>query len=387
MPINDDLLLELLRRMILTRKLETRHRQILARFKRGEGPFICFAHPSRGEEAVGIGATAALRTDDLMIGTHRGFVEYIGKGMRPLDLFAEYLGKKGLLDGRAGIQVSDRENGIPAMTGGIGGGFGIAVGMAHALKLRGEDRIVMLCYGDGGYNQADAHPAMVIASSLKLPVLFHARYNGWAEYTPSSEFNPTHSVAARGAAYGIESDSVDGQRVDVVHEAARRAVDYVRSGRGPFIMEYRTYRFGPHWSSDDRYPFYVDRHEDRQARLRDPVTLCKDLLIERGALSEQGFREMREAIGAEVDEIVAQALSLPAADESDMFAGVFAGSRANAAADAGRGDEAAASADAKGGRGTCLGNSPCWKPSARPSRRRWPRTMPSSTWVSTSATA
>ena len=351
MPIDDDLLLELLRRMILTRKLETRHRQILARFKRGEGPFISFAHPSRGEEAVGIGATAALRIDDLMIGTHRGFVEYIGKGMRPLDLFAEYLGKKGLLDGRAGIQVSDREHGIPAMTGGIGGGYGIAVGMAHALKLRGEDSIVMLCYGDGGYNQADAHPAMVIASSLKLPVLFHVRYNGWAEYTPSSEFNPTHSVAARGVAYGIESDSVDGQRVDVVYEAARKAVDYVRSGRGPFIMEYRTYRFGPHWSSDDRYPFYVDRRKDRQARLRDPVTLCKDLLIERGALSEQSFIEMGKAIGAEVDEIVAQALSLPAADESDMFAGVFAGSLADAAPDAGRADETAASAVAKGGGG------------------------------------
>ena len=359
MPIADDLLLGLLGKMILTRKLETRHRQILARFKRGEGPFICFAHPSRGEEAVGIGATAALRVDDLMIGTHRGFVEYIGKGMRPLDLFAEYLGKKGLLDGRAGIQVSDKLHGIPAMTGGIGGGYGIAVGMAHALKLRGEDRIVMLCYGDGGYNQADAHPAMVIAASLKLPVLFHVRYNGWAEYTPSSEFNPTHSVAARGAAYGIESDSVDGQRVDVVHEAARKAVEYVSSGRGPFIMEYRTYRFGPHWSSDDRYPFYVDRREDRQARRRDPITLCKDLLIERGALSEQSFREMSKAIGAEVDEIVAQALSLPAADESDMFAGVFAGSLADAAAGAGRGDETAASAvadaaagsTAKGGRG------------------------------------
>lgn len=336
MPVDSDLLLQFLGRMILTRKLENRHRQILARFKRGQGPFICFAHPSRGEEAVGIGATAALRTDDLMIGTHRGFVEYIGKGMLPLDIFAEYLGRKGLLDGRAGIQVSDKAHGIPAMTGGIGGGYGVAVGMAHALKLRGEDRIVMLCYGDGGYNQADAHPAMVIASSLKLPVLFHVRYNGWAEYTPSGEFNPTHSVAARGTAYGIEADSVDGQRVDVVYEAARRAVDHVRSGQGPFIMEYRTYRSGPHWSSDTCYHSYMDKSESREWRRRDPIRLCGDLLIERGVLSEQGFKEMDKAIGAEVEAIVSQALSMPPADQSGMFAGVFAGATRG---EAGGGDD------------------------------------------------
>jgi TPP-dependent pyruvate/acetoin dehydrogenase alpha subunit len=325
MPVGNDLLLEFLRKMILTRKLETRHRQILAKFKQGKGPFISFAHPSRGEEAVGIGATAALRADDFMIGTHRGFVEYIGKGMSPLDIFAEYMGKKGLLDGRAGIQVSDRAHGIPAMTGGIGGGYGIAVGMAHALKLRGDDRIVMLCYGDGGYNQSDAHPAMVIASSLKLPVLFYVRYNGWTEYTPSAEFNPTHSVAARGAAYNIEHDSVDGQRVDVVYEAARKAVDHVRSGKGPYIMEFKTYRFGPHWSSDNRYPHYVDRCEDKECRRRDPIALCRDLLIEQGAMSRDGFQEMRRAIGVEADAIVARALALPLAEESGMWGGVFAG--------------------------------------------------------------
>jgi TPP-dependent pyruvate/acetoin dehydrogenase alpha subunit len=325
MPVDNDLLLGFLRNMILTRKLETRHRQILAKFKQGKGPFICFAHPSRGEEAVGIGATAALRADDLMIGTHRGFTEYIGKGMRPLDILAEYLGSKGLLDGKAGIQVSDKEHGIPPMTGGIGGGYAVAVGMAHALKLRGEDRVVMLCYGDGGYNQSDAHPAMVIASSLKLPVLFYVRYNGWAEYTPSSEFNPTHSVAARGAAYSIEADSVDGQRVDVVYEAAQKAVEYVRSGRGPFIMEFKTYRQGPHWSSDTAYNSYVDRNEAKEWRRRDPIALCRDLLIERGVMSEESFKEMSQAIGAEADEIVAQALSLPPADEGDMFSGIFAG--------------------------------------------------------------
>ncbi len=79
---------------MLCRSMEARHQELLDDYNRGNGPFICFSHLSRGQEAVGIGATAALRSDDVMIGTHRGFVEYLGKGMDPLDILAEYLGKR-----------------------------------------------------------------------------------------------------------------------------------------------------------------------------------------------------------------------------------------------------------------------------------------------------
>jgi TPP-dependent pyruvate/acetoin dehydrogenase alpha subunit len=322
MSVENGQMLEFLKKMILARKMETRHREILNHYNQHGGTFICFAHFSRGEEAVGIGATAALNKDDIMIGSHRGFVEYLGKGMKPLDIIAEYLGKKHILDGKAGIQISDKEHNIPGMSACIGGGYAIAVGAAYALKMRKENKVVMLSYGDGGYNQSDAHPAMVIASSLKLPLIFHVPYNGWAEYTRSEEFNPTRSIAARGVAYNIQSDSVDGQRVDIVYEAAKKAVKFVRSGKGPYIMEYRTFRMGPHWSGDTGE--YMDKQENLKWLQRDPIKLCKELLIEKGVISEKDFDKINSEIDQMVDDLFKQALNLPSPDKKDMFTNIFA---------------------------------------------------------------
>lgn len=320
MTVDRSLALELLKKMMLARGLESRHRHMVAQYKNSRGPFVCFAHPSRGQEAVGIGATAALRSDDVMLGSHRGMVEYLGKGMAGLDIFAEYLGRKHILDGKAGIQISDRANNIPCMPACIGGSYAIAVGIAYAIKMRDEDRVVMVSYGDGGYNQADAHPAMVTASSLSLPVLFHCPYNQWAQFSRSEEFNPTGSVAARGSAYGIASDSVDGQNVETVYQAAKRAVDYVRSGRGPFLQEYRTFRMGPHWSGDRGS--YMDKRENQQRSKKDPIKIYKSLLIERGWLTEEDFARMSASVMETVRETVERALSLPYPDETDMYGNV-----------------------------------------------------------------
>jgi pyruvate dehydrogenase E1 component alpha subunit len=257
-----------------------------------------------------------------MIGSHRGLAEYIGKGMKPLDIWAEYLGKKRVLNGKAGIQISDRENNIPAMTACIGGGYAIAVGIAYAIKIRREDRIVVISYGDGGYNQSDVHPAMIIASSLKLPVLFHAPNNGWAEYTRSEEFIPTKKLSARGAAYNMPAKSVDGQRIDLVYQAARRAVEYVRSGKGPYLMEYMTLRLAPHWQGDPGG--YFDGAELREWAKRDPIMLCKEMLIEKGIITENDFRELDAEAQQITEESYNSARKLPDADESDLYTNVFA---------------------------------------------------------------
>jgi TPP-dependent pyruvate/acetoin dehydrogenase alpha subunit len=322
MSIENSLLLELFKKMLISRKMEAKHAFYLNRMKTQKDIPIAIAHWGIGQEAVGIGAMSALRKEDVMIGSHRGFVEYIGKGMKPLDIFAEYLGRKHILDGKAGIQISDKENNIPGMTACIGGGYAIAVGAAHAIKKNREDRVVVISYGDGGYNQSDAHPAMVIASSLTLPVIFHVPYNHWAEYTRSEEFNPTKSVAARGVAYNIPSDSVDGQRVEVVYEAAKKAIDYVRSGKGPYIMEYLTFRRGPHWSGDNGE--YMDKAENLKWNERDPIKLCKEMLIEKGVINETAFKKIESDADQIVETALNQALKLPYPDKNDMLTNVFA---------------------------------------------------------------
>jgi pyruvate dehydrogenase E1 component alpha subunit len=319
MPIEKNKMLELFKKMLLVRRMEEKHEAILK-----SNIKIAFAHFGTGQEAVGIGATAALRKDDVMIGCHRGFAEYIGKGMEPADLWAEYLGKKKILNGKAGIQISNRENNIPGMTACIGGSFAIAVGIAHALKNKKDDRVVMLSYGDGAYNQSDVHPSMIFASSLKLPIIFHVIYNQWVQNTRSEVFNPTKSIAARGVAYNIPAISVDGQRVDLVYEAASQAVEHARSGKGPYIMEYKTYRMALHWSGDRGE--YIDdaaRAEKREWEARDPIKLCKEMLINQGIITKSDLPKLIAEIDNSVEESFQYALQLPNPDATDLYSNVF----------------------------------------------------------------
>jgi pyruvate dehydrogenase E1 component alpha subunit len=320
MSVENVQFLDLLRKMVLTRKMEEKYEELYK-----NNYTVALAHFSTGMEAVAIGATAALRKDDIMIGSHRGFGEYIGKGMAPLDIWAETLGKKKVLDGKAGVQLSDKENNIPGMTACIGGSYAMAVGMAYAVKKRREDRVVMISYGDGGYNQSDVHPAMVIASSWKLPLIFHVPNNGWAEYTRSEEFIPTKNLAARGAAYNIPADTVDGQQVDLVYEAAKKAVAHARSGKGPYFMEYMTHRQALHWTGDGGG--YIDE-EERLARLkwakRDPIKLCQEMLIKKGAITESDLKKIDSDMNNLVEESLKQALNLPDPDINDMYTNVYA---------------------------------------------------------------
>jgi pyruvate dehydrogenase E1 component alpha subunit len=320
MSVENNKLLDLLKKMLLTRKMEEKYEALYK-----NNVTVALAHFSTGMEAVAIGATAALRKEDIMIGSHRGFGEYIGKGMDPLDIWAETLGKKKVLNGKAGVQLSDKGNNIPGMTACIGGGYAIAVGIAYAVKKKGEDRVVMISYGDGGYNQSDVHPAMVIASSWKLPLIFHVPNNGWAEYTRSEEFIPTKNLAARGAAYNIPAESIDGQRVDLVYEAAQRAMEHARSGKGPYFMEYMTHRQALHWTGDTGA--YIDEKE-RTERLkwakRDPIQLCKKMLIEKRVITESDFKKIDSDIDNILEESLKQAMGLPAPDINDMYENVYA---------------------------------------------------------------
>ena len=242
--------------------------------------------------------------------------------MAPNDIWAEYLGKKHILDGKAGIEISDKGNNIPGMGACIGSMFAMAVGMAYAIKYRKEDRVVVVSYGDGGYNQADAHPAMVMAASWKLPLIFHVPNNGYAEYTPTEEFLPTKNIAARGAAYNIPAESIDGQRVDLVCEAAQKAYEHARSGKGPYLMEYMTHRQCLHYSGDRGG--YVDEDKLCEWSERDPIDLGRNILIEKGIVAEEDFDKIEAEIDNEVEESLNFAMNLPALTINDLSTNVFA---------------------------------------------------------------
>jgi TPP-dependent pyruvate/acetoin dehydrogenase alpha subunit len=228
MPLAKEKLLALYRKMLLVRTMEETHGKLLK-----EGKLQLMGHFGTGQEAVSVGITGPLRQEDILFGTHRGVGEFIGKGMNPKDIWHEYLGKKtGLCKGKGTLHLADKKNNIPGLVSSLGADFSMAVGTALASKMRKTDQVTLYYVGEGTCNQADAHPSMCMAALWKLPVFFAVATNQFCELAYMCEHYPTEDVAPRAAGYGIPYDIVEGQDVEVVYEAAQKAVDHARSGKG-----------------------------------------------------------------------------------------------------------------------------------------------------------
>jgi pyruvate dehydrogenase E1 component alpha subunit len=250
--------------------------------------------------------------------------EFIGKGMSPRDIWLEYMGKKdSLCNGKGGLHLSDRENNIPGLVATLGSDFSIAVGTALASKMKGTDQVTLYFVGEGTCNQADAHPSMCMAALWKLPVVFAVCTNQFCELSYMCDHYPTGDVAPRAAAYDIPFEIVDGQDIEKTYEATRKAVEHARGGNGPYLVEYKTYRMATHFSGDPGT--YVNRDELEEWGRRDPIDLCRAKLLERGLLSEEGDRELRDGVQAEVDEAVAAAFAAPDPGIEDLFQDVYSG--------------------------------------------------------------
>src|SRR5271157_1798042 len=160
MALTDETLLGAYKKMLLTRALESKHKQLLA-----EGKIQLMGHFGRGQEAVSTGVTGPLRKEDILFGTHRGVGEYIGKGMDPKDIWREYMGKRtGLSKGKGTLHLTDKRLNIPFVVSSLGADWSMAVGAGLAINMKKTDQVVLYFVGEGTCNQADAHPAMVMAA-------------------------------------------------------------------------------------------------------------------------------------------------------------------------------------------------------------------------------
>jgi acetoin:2,6-dichlorophenolindophenol oxidoreductase subunit alpha len=315
----NDILEALYRRMILVRFMEETHDRLLK-----EGKIQLMGHFGTGQEAVAVGVTGPLRQEDILFGTHRGVGEFIGKGMAPRDIWLEYMGKKDSpCHGKGGLHLCDREHNIPGLVATLGSDFSIAVGTALASKMKGTDQVTLYFVGEGTCNQADAHPSMCMAALWKLPVVFAVCTNQFCELSYMCDHYPTGDVAPRAAAYDIPFDIVDGQDIEKTYEATKKAVEHARGGNGPYLVEYKTYRMATHFSGDPGT--YMNRDELEEWARRDPIDLCRAALLERGILSEEKDRELRDGVQGEVDEAVAAAFAAPDPTIEDLFQDVYSG--------------------------------------------------------------
>jgi len=319
MPLAKDKLLELYRKMLLVRTMEETHGKLLK-----EGKLQLMGHFGTGQEAVSVGITGPLRQEDILFGTHRGVGEFIGKGMSPKDIWHEYLGKKtGLCKGKGTLHLADKKNNIPGLVSSLGADFSMAVGTALASKMRKTNQVTLYSVGEGTCNQADAHPSMCMAALWKLPVFFAVATNQFCELSYMCEHYPTQDVAPRAAGYGIPYEIVEGQDVEVVYETAQKAIEHARSGKGPYLIEYKTFRMATHFTGDPGT--YVNPKDLEEWAKKDPIDLCKKKLMDRGMMTAAEDQKLRGEVQAQVDGVIQGALAAPDPTAQDLFEGLYSG--------------------------------------------------------------
>jgi TPP-dependent pyruvate/acetoin dehydrogenase alpha subunit len=311
--------LAMYRRMVTVRRFEEQHDRLLK-----EGKIALMGHFGTGQEAVAVGVTAPLGDDDYLFPTHRGVGEFIGKGMEPKYIWAEYLGKKaGLSKGKGGVHLADAGRGIMGLVGSLGADFAVAVGTAFSSKRLGNGRVTLCYFGEGTSNQANFHPALNMAALWQLPLVFACANNEYCELAHYSQVTATCDIAPRAEAYGIPWKIVaDGNDLAQVYSAAEEAVEHARAGGGPYFLEFKTYRVAAHYSGDPGG--YREPEEVEPWLEKDPIARSRQALIEQG-VSEQELDGLEAEIAAELEKALEFGMQAPYPEPEELFTDVFKG--------------------------------------------------------------
>jgi acetoin:2,6-dichlorophenolindophenol oxidoreductase subunit alpha len=284
------------------------------------------AHLYVGEEAVAVGICEALQRDDYITSTHRGHGHCLAKGASPDRMFAELLGKEaGYCRGKGGsMHIADPATGNLGANAIVGGSAGIATGAAFSSKHLGTNQVTVCFFGEGALGQGVLYEVMNLASLWKLPVIYACENNLYNEYTHYSE-TTAGDLLARGRAFGLQAESVDGQDVRAVHVTAKRLVERARKGEGPAFLLCNTYRYTGHHVGDINREYYRSKQEEQQWKMeRDPIKNLADWLIEQkhadAAVLDRIQAEVRTEMKAAVEFALASPYPGPEEAEQDVYA-------------------------------------------------------------------
>ena len=287
--------LSLLHEMLRIRRFEEKAAELYSL-----GKIRGFLHLYIGEEAVAVGAMRALREDDRIVATYRDHGHALARGLPPGALMAEMFGKAtGCSRGRGGsmhfFDVSRRFYGGYAI---VGGGLPIAVGLALADHLQGADSVTACFFGDGAVAEGEFHESMNLAAVWQLPVVFMYENNLYAMGTALESAQSQLDMELRSRGYGVPAEAVDGMNVAACEAAATRAVESVRRGGGPHLVEFKTYRFRAHSMADP--DLYRTKEEIAEWRRRDPI----DLFVEQQQVDKETLDEIEARVAAELIDAV-----------------------------------------------------------------------------------
>jgi TPP-dependent pyruvate/acetoin dehydrogenase alpha subunit len=268
-------------------------------------------HLYSGQEAVAVGVASVLGAEDRVAGTYRGHGHALALGVEPQALLDEMLGRAtGVCGGRAGsMNVIDLEHRLIGCFGIIGGSIGAATGAALSLQRTGG--VAVAFFGDGTTNHGYFHECLNFAKVRSLPVVYVCENNLYGEFTPWEDVT-AGAIRARPEALGIPSQTIDGNDVWTVQDAAAGAVEHARAGEGPAFIEALTYRFVGHSRSDPgkyRKPGELDAWRER-----DPLTLAAEALVERFGVEAAEVAAVEDSVARELEELVERGLAAPYPD-------------------------------------------------------------------------
>ena len=321
--MDKEMLMRMLRRMMLIRRFDE---TVIEMVQRGE--MVGAAHCYIGEEAVAVGACAALRDEDYITGNHRSHGHPIAKGGDVRRAMAELLGKStGFCKGKGGsMHLADFSIGILGESGIVASALPVAVGAALGSKMQGNDRVVVSFFGDGASNQGACHEAMNLAAIWKLPVIFLCENNQYAVTTHFNDSVAVENISDRAVAYNMPGVLVDGQDAISVYEATVEAVARGRAGLGPTLLEARTYRYQDHSEGLNRIlrESYRSDEEVEYWRNRDPIDIHSKALVEQGIATQEEVEAVRSDVAATIEEALEFARESPYPDPEDLFTDMYA---------------------------------------------------------------
>lgn len=306
----DDLLVEAYRRMVLGRRFD---RQATALTKQGR---LAVYPSSRGQEACQIAGVLALRADDWLFPTYRDCVALVARGLDPVEVLTLLRGDWHCGYDPAATRVAPQCTPLATQTI-------HAVGMAEALRRRGEDAVAMAFVGDGGTSEGDFHEALNYAAVLRSPVVFFVQNNKYAISVPLARQSAAPALAYKGVGYGIRSEQVDGNDLVAVLSVLTEAVRHAREGGGPFLVEAHTYRIESHTNADDATR-YRDAGEVARWEAADPLARLETYLRGRGLLDTAGVEAAHEAAEEYAARVRDRMNAEPETDPFELFDHVFA---------------------------------------------------------------
>jgi pyruvate dehydrogenase E1 component alpha subunit len=313
-----DELTPLYRQMFLIRRFEEEAARAYAKGRIGG-----FLHLYIGQEAIAVGANAALKADDYVFQTYRDHGTALARGVAARACMAELYGKDpGCSRGLGGsMHFFDVEHHFYGGYGIVGGHVALAAGAAFKSKYTEDGRVAIVFLGEGATNIGGFHEALSLAGLWDLPLVAVVENNTYAMGTPLSRTSPVEDITSKAAGYGMHSDRFDGQEVLEVRKRIAQAAERARRGDGATLIEIMTYRFRGHSMSDPGK--YRTKEELEERKKRDPVKLARNVLLDAGTREEE-LAALEEEVEAEVQDAVTFAEKAEPAKEEVMWQSVMA---------------------------------------------------------------